>query len=91
MMAARRSSGRKGLARTRPLLEALREVGKAHGATPSQVALNWLLAFHGELVVAIPGASRPEQMEENLGALDFTLSQEELVRLDELSRSFSAL
>jgi len=76
----------KGLERTRPLIEALRRVGEAHGATAGQVALNWLLAFHGETVVVIPGASRPEQMEENLGALDFTLSDGELAHLDEISR-----
>jgi aryl-alcohol dehydrogenase-like predicted oxidoreductase len=79
----------KGLERTRPLMEALRSVGEAHGATPGQVALNWLLAFHGDTVVVIPGASRPEQIEENLGALDFTLNEEELAHLDELSHPLS--
>ena len=81
----------KGLKRTRPLVEALRSVGEAHGATPGQVALNWLLAFHGDTVVVIPGASRPEQIEENLGALDFTLNEEELAHLDELSHPLSRL
>jgi aryl-alcohol dehydrogenase-like predicted oxidoreductase len=76
----------KGLERTRPLIEALGRVGEAHGATAGQVALNWLLAFHGETVVVIPGASRPEQVEENLGALDFTLNDGELAHLDEISR-----
>ncbi len=82
---------RKGLERTRPLVDALGEIGRAHGATTAQVALNWLLAFHGETVVAIPGASRPEQMEENLGALSLTLTARELARLDELSRPYSGL
>ena len=76
----------RGLERTRPLVETLRRIGEAHGATAGQVALNWLLAFHGETVVVIPGASRPEQMGENLGALDFTLEDGELAHLDELSR-----
>jgi aryl-alcohol dehydrogenase-like predicted oxidoreductase len=77
----------KGLERSRPLVEALAEIGEAHGATPGQVALNWLMTFHGETVVAIPGASRPHQMEENTGALTFGLEEEELARLDRLSRS----
>ncbi len=77
---------RKGLERTRPLVEALTEIGEAHGATPAQVALNWLMLFHGETVVVIPGASRPQQMEENLGAMTFRLDEPELARLDELSR-----
>ena len=77
----------KGLERSRPLVEALAEIGEAHGATPGQVALNWLMTFHGETVAAIPGASRPHQMEENTGALTFGLEEEELARLDRLSRS----
>jgi aryl-alcohol dehydrogenase-like predicted oxidoreductase len=82
------SFSRKGLERTRPLVEALREIGEGHGATPVQVALNWLLSFHGETVVAIPGASRPSQVEENLGAVAFRMGEDELTRLDELSRPF---
>lgn len=77
----------RGLEKSRRLVEALGEVGAGHGATPGQVALNWLMTFHGETVVAIPGASQPAQMEENLGALTFTLEQEALERLDRLSRS----
>jgi len=77
---------RKGLERTRPLVEALEEIGEALGATPAQVALNWVLTFHGKTVVAIPGASHPSQMDENLGALTFTLEREDLARLDQLSR-----
>jgi len=76
----------KGLDRTRPLVEALAEIGVAHGATPAQVALNWLMTFHGERVVVIPGASRNSQMEENLGAMTFRLDDEEITRLDDLSR-----
>jgi aryl-alcohol dehydrogenase-like predicted oxidoreductase len=67
-------------------VEALRRIGEGHGATPGQVALNWILRFHGDTVVAIPGASRPEQVRENLGALSFELEEEELAQLDELSR-----
>jgi len=76
----------KGLEKSRPLVEALAEIGEAHGATPGQVALNWLMTFHGETVVAIPGASRPSQVDENTGALTFTLEGDELARLDRLSR-----
>lgn len=81
---------RRGLERTRPLVEALREIARQCDATPSQVALNWLIHFHSDTVVAIPGASRVSQMEDNLGALRFTLSQEHLARLDQLSSQFKA-
>lgn len=76
----------RGLERSRPLVDALREIGRTHGATPGQVALSWLLGFHGETVVVIPGASRIHQAEENLGALHVILGEEELDRLDRLSR-----
>jgi aryl-alcohol dehydrogenase-like predicted oxidoreductase len=77
-----------GLARTRPLVDELQRIAAARGATPSQVALNWLLHVHGEAVVAIPGASRPRHAEEAAGAMAFRLTDEEMARLDELSRPF---
>jgi len=79
---------RRGLERTRPLIEGLRTVAAAHGATVSQVALAWLCQAHGDTVVAIPGASRPEQAAENAAALALRLTGAELTRIDELSRQF---
>ena len=66
----------------------LRKIAAAHGATPSQVALNWLAHFHGDTVVVIPGATKRRHAEENVGSMGFKLSQEELRRIDELSRQF---
>jgi len=77
---------RGGLERSRPLIEALREIAAAHGATSAQVALAWIVTFHGDAVVAIPGAVSPAQAVENAGALRLALSVEELSRLDRLSR-----
>jgi aryl-alcohol dehydrogenase-like predicted oxidoreductase len=68
------------------LVDALRDIGVAHQATPSQVALNWLVNFHGETVVAIPGASKARHAQESAGAMSFTLNAEELDRLDALTR-----
>jgi aryl-alcohol dehydrogenase-like predicted oxidoreductase len=78
----------KGLERSRPLVEELRKIAAARGATASQVALAWLCGFHGDTVVVIPGASRPRQAQENLGAMDLALSKREIERIDELSRPF---
>jgi aryl-alcohol dehydrogenase-like predicted oxidoreductase len=78
----------KGLERSRPLIEELRKIATAHGVTPSQVALNWLIHFHGDTVVVIPGATKRRHAEENVGAAGFTLSPDELRRIDELSRQF---
>lgn len=75
-----------GLARTAPLVEELRRVAHAHGTTVSQVALSWLINFYGDTVVAIPGASAPQQAAENAGAMSLRLDNAEMSRLDELSR-----
>jgi aryl-alcohol dehydrogenase-like predicted oxidoreductase len=48
--------------------------------------LNWLINFHGDTVVAIPGATKVKQAEENAAAMSFKLSAEEMARIDELSR-----
>jgi len=78
----------RNLERARHLVKALEETADRYDATPAQVALNWLINFRGETVVAIPGATKVEQAEQNAGAMNFKLSDEELARLDELSRKF---
>ena len=74
-----------GLKRSAPLIDELRAVGEAHGATPAQVALAWLVTYYGEAVVAIPGASRPEQAAEAAAAMDIELTPAEIGRIDRLS------
>jgi len=54
----------------------------------SQITLNWLIWFNGELVVTIPGATKTQQAADNAGAMRFRLADGEPTRLDELSRSF---
>jgi aryl-alcohol dehydrogenase-like predicted oxidoreductase len=73
---------------SRPLVAAVEEIAAARGVTASQVALNWLIHFHGDTVVAIPGATSVAQAAENAGAMGFCLSDAEMKRLDGLSRSF---
>jgi pyridoxine 4-dehydrogenase len=55
---------------------ALDEVAHAHDATPSQVALAWLLA-RSKVMLPIPGTSSVEHLEENMAAAELTLSDEE--------------
>lgn len=66
------------------LIEKMDEIGKAHNATISQVALAWLLA---DPVITSPiiGATAPEQLDENLAALDIKLTVEEKQVLDKLT------
>jgi aryl-alcohol dehydrogenase-like predicted oxidoreductase len=48
------------------------------------VALAWLLA-RDDHVIAIPGATRPEHVRENAGALSLALSEEEFAAIDRAS------
>jgi len=65
------------------LVAVVREIAAAHGVTPGQVALAWLAA-QGDDVVPIPGTKRRTYLEENVGALDVTLTPDDLARLDDL-------
>ncbi|HZA10538.1 aldo/keto reductase [Mycobacterium sp.] len=71
----------RNLDRTAPLIDVLREIGAAHSATVTQVALAWLTTYYGDTVVAIPGASKPHHAAEAAAAMKLTLSQEEKDRL----------
>lgn len=64
-------------------VEVVREVAAAHGATPGQVALAWVLA-QGDDVVPIPGTKRVAYLEENVAAADLVLSADELATLDRI-------
>jgi aryl-alcohol dehydrogenase-like predicted oxidoreductase len=60
------------------------------GCTPGQLAIAWLLA-QGDDVVPIPGTKQLPYLEENLGALDVELTQEDLARIDAVApRGFAA-
>jgi diketogulonate reductase-like aldo/keto reductase len=57
----------------------LHEIAEKYGKTPYQVALNWLVSQ--ESVVVIPKTTSVEHLEENLGALDWSLRKEDWQRL----------
>jgi aryl-alcohol dehydrogenase-like predicted oxidoreductase len=72
---------REALVANRPVVDLLESIGARHNATPAQVALAWLLAKH-ESIVPIPGTTRREHLDENLGALDVTLSVSDLADIE---------
>ncbi len=82
-----RSRIQRNLEKSRALVQALEEIGSHYNATPAQVALNWVIYFHGNTIVTIPGATKASQAEESAGAMKFMLKPDELARLDELSRA----
>ncbi|MGH3888668.1 MAG: aldo/keto reductase [Pseudonocardiaceae bacterium] len=71
------------LAANLELVGQLRSIAAQYDATPSQVALAWVLA-RGEDVVPIPGTKRHRYLQENAGSLDITLSAEDLAELSDL-------
>ena len=64
------------------MVEPVKAVAKAHGLTPGQVALAWLLS-RGDDIVPIPGTSKPHRLEENLGTLDRPIEKAALDALSE--------
>jgi aryl-alcohol dehydrogenase-like predicted oxidoreductase len=71
--------------RKRTIAGAVVEIAKAIGKTPAQVALNWLRQQPG-VVIPIIGASRLEQLRDNLACLEFTLEKEHLQLLADVSQ-----
>jgi aryl-alcohol dehydrogenase-like predicted oxidoreductase len=63
------------------LVEQVRTLATNKGCTPGQLALAWVLA-QGDDVAPIPGTKRISYLEENVGALDVSLSAEDLAALD---------
>jgi len=66
------------------VVEEIAEIGGEVGATPAQVSLAWLLA-QGDDWSPIPGTIRIDHLEEDLGALDVTLSAEQVQRLTDIT------
>ena len=77
-----------GLEKSRPVVVLVKELSVKYSVTPSQVALNWLIHYNGDTVVAIPGATKEIHARENVGSMSFRLSDEDMVRLDNVSSLF---
>uniref|UniRef100_A0A2P2L824 Aldo/keto reductase family protein n=1 Tax=Rhizophora mucronata TaxID=61149 RepID=A0A2P2L824_RHIMU len=71
------------LTKLQPLLNRIQAIGDNYGKTPTQVVLNWLIAQDN--VVPIPGAKTAEQAKEFVGALGWSLSNEEINELRSLA------
>ena len=74
----------KGLKRTRPLINVLKDIAQKHNVLPAQVALAWIIS--NEAVVAIPGASSSTQAAKNAVSMDIKLSEDEMKLIDETSK-----
>jgi len=66
------------------LVDLVKAVAERKGATPAQVALAWLLA-QKPWIVPIPGTTKLHRLEENLGAINVELTEDDLKQIDEAS------
>merc|ERR1712224_798855 len=63
-------------------VEKLNEIAKSHGRRPAQILLRWSLQKN---VSIIPGTGNHKHMKDNLGTYGFSLSENEMARLDNMS------
>ena len=75
-----------GLRKIEPIIDLLKQLGEKYQKTPSQVALNWLIAQGN--VIPIPGAKNARQGEENAGAMGWLLSSEDVQQLSLLTQNY---
>ncbi|MBA2685947.1 MAG: aldo/keto reductase [Gemmatimonadaceae bacterium] len=83
----RRSSPRfqgENFAKNLELVKHIQALAAEKGCTPSQLALAWVMA-QGNDMVPIPGTKRREFLEENVGAINVTLTPQDLARIDEVA------
>ena len=78
------------LAANQKMADVVGELATAKGVTPAQVALAWLLAQR-PWIVPIPGTTKLQRLEENLGGADVELSGEDLARIEQAIRTVDVL
>ena len=66
------------------LVKRVEDIAREKRCTPAQLALAWVLAQRND-IVPIPGTKRRKYLQENIGALDVVLSNEDLTRIDEVT------
>ncbi len=82
----RRSSPRfqgENFQRNLDLVKRVEEIAREKKNTPAQLALAWVLA-QGDDIVPIPGTKRRKYLQENIGALDVTLTGDDLARIEQV-------
>jgi aryl-alcohol dehydrogenase-like predicted oxidoreductase len=66
------------------LVKRIEEIARAKRCTSAQLALAWVLA-RGNSIVPIPGTKRRKYLQENAAAIDVSLTNEDLARIDEVT------
>lgn len=68
-------------AKNMEIVDVVKSIGEAHGVSPAQIALAWLL-HQGDDIVPIPGSKRRVTLEDSMAAADIALSADDLATLD---------
>ncbi len=76
------------LLKSSSVIDELKRISKTYDATPSQIALNWLVHLNGDIVFAIPGATKAKQAIDNINAMKIKLSPKDIERLDIVSKQY---
>lgn len=79
---------KKKIQRSKKLISTLEQIADKYNVSIAAVSLNWLTSYHEDVVVAIPGASKPSHVEKNAESLTFTLTQSEKEEIHETSLQF---
>ncbi|PSN77407.1 aldo/keto reductase, partial [filamentous cyanobacterium CCP4] len=72
------------------LVDQVKAIAQEKGVTPAQLALAWLLA-QGDDIVPIPGTKRRQYLDENVAAVEISLSSADLDRLDAVAPQGAAV
>ena len=72
------------------LVDLLGTIGKRKNATPAQIALAWLLS-QKPWIVPIPGTTKLNRLEENIGAVDVVLTADDLKEIDSAASKIQVL
>ena len=70
-------------AANQPIVDLLKRIGEKHNGTPAQIALAWLLT-RKPWIVSIPGTTKLNHLEENLGAVNIQLTSEDMNDIDKV-------
>lgn len=76
------------LKKSTQVVHVLKKIAEKYDVTPSQAALNWVVNAHGDIILAIPGATKLTQAQDNADSMKFELSEDEILQLNDASSSF---
>jgi aryl-alcohol dehydrogenase-like predicted oxidoreductase len=80
---------REAMEKNQAFVDLLRRVAAKKSATPAQIALAWLLAQR-PYIVPIPGTTKLQRLEENIGAADVELTQDDLREIEQAASHIQA-